>query len=597
MPLFRQQLRPCAHAAHGKGAHTFYLISDLYGQPGSRVACPAPKPVFIHEWTPPSIMAVIRSACILIPLEEQSLLVPLAEQLEARSYGEALKLQMRQGKGGPQRVHIKTLCQPGLVTAIGPLDEQLLDQCLFSLEHLASAPVIVIVLSHVGFAALQSAHLEPSPLAAELALAVQLFRDKVVALDSSEIPPLPSDFVYSEDCTPLEGVQLGVLETMSEFQQVLFDRKCGVLTDRPSSSTADDAPKQDDRAEAIATEVERVVRKMHAQLRDVGVKAHQQILKRLRRVKRGIRPRTFINYLPSLDPSFKCKSRARLHHDFFLSYRQQAHGDFAPEVAACIDNMRRDDGVLKGDFHCFLDQRCLETGQPWRSGFLNVIRACNIIAILVSPLTLDRMRTADEFTDNVLLEWETALDMLGNKLCKLMVFCLDDPGRPFIMPAFDAFPDQPTPLPDDLVMKGDRHSVVPRRTIRQVVRGVLSVAQRHVVRPDPASDMPQVEAAALAAPADTQPTTLDRKRTELRRYTQTDKAAHDIASLMYEQFQTHYATTAHLKAMTSAFEQVWDGAREAARQSLEAMSTKFSSLSVCPSFEREKEREREKNVA
>ncbi|KAJ3193208.1 hypothetical protein HK101_005225 [Irineochytrium annulatum] len=87
-------------------------------------------------------------------------------------------------------------------------------------------------------------------------------------------------------------------------------------------------------------------------------------------------------------------------YDFFISYRVAADSYLARELRLHLQ--------LAGA-RVFLDQEELRDGEDWRMGFVRGLKNSKVVLFLVSPGCLARMHSSDRSTDNVLLEWETAM--------------------------------------------------------------------------------------------------------------------------------------------------------------------------------------------
>ncbi|KAJ3136758.1 hypothetical protein HK101_003967, partial [Irineochytrium annulatum] len=94
------------------------------------------------------------------------------------------------------------------------------------------------------------------------------------------------------------------------------------------------------------------------------------------------------------------KSPFGYKYDYFISYRFSADSFFARELQLHLQ--------LEGA-KVFLDQEELRDGEDWRKGFVEGLKKSKVVLFLVSPGCLARMHSSDRSTDNVLLEWETAL--------------------------------------------------------------------------------------------------------------------------------------------------------------------------------------------
>lgn len=88
--------------------------------------------------------------------------------------------------------------------------------------------------------------------------------------------------------------------------------------------------------------------------------------------------------------------------DCFISYRVAADADLAEKLYLYLKSY---------NINAFLDKKCLKNGENWKDGFLSGLKRSKCFVALVSKKALNIVRdeTVDHSTDNVLLEYETAL--------------------------------------------------------------------------------------------------------------------------------------------------------------------------------------------
>ncbi|KAI9329123.1 hypothetical protein DFJ73DRAFT_112403 [Zopfochytrium polystomum] len=109
--------------------------------------------------------------------------------------------------------------------------------------------------------------------------------------------------------------------------------------------------------------------------------------------------------------NWKCKVNLQ-KHPIFISYRQACDGAVANELFFGIKLALLEDyisrGVTKDSFqdfqHAFLDVKCLSHGQPWGVNFMSGLFHSGVVLLLCSDKAMERMQTADQTPDNVLLE-------------------------------------------------------------------------------------------------------------------------------------------------------------------------------------------------
>jgi len=147
---------------------------------------------------------------------------------------------------------------------------------------------------------------------------------------------------------------------------------------------------------------------------------------------------------PSYYTTFKCKRHESATHDFFVSYRVRADGQLARYLAADL-NM----GVPEGQrqFTAFLDTICLPISQDWQESFLSGLMGSKAIILLISNEALNGIKEAHKKSDNMLLEFDYALQRLSREKDKVMLIPVwvgsENQGyyKKFERPKLDEFPD------------------------------------------------------------------------------------------------------------------------------------------------------------
>jgi len=104
---------------------------------------------------------------------------------------------------------------------------------------------------------------------------------------------------------------------------------------------------------------------------------------------------------------WKCKKHKTAKHDIFINYRVKSDKDLAQKLFYAISAETKDDGEA---FCPFLDVECLNDGEEWEAGFLNGLSSAAVILCLVSEDGIKGIENAHQWQDNVLLEYEFALD-------------------------------------------------------------------------------------------------------------------------------------------------------------------------------------------
>jgi len=104
---------------------------------------------------------------------------------------------------------------------------------------------------------------------------------------------------------------------------------------------------------------------------------------------------------------WKCKKHGVCQHDIFLNYRVRSDADLAQKVFLSLSNQKRADGR---PLTVFLDKYCLNDGEDWETGFLNGLENAALLVLLISEAGISGIVNANQWQDNVLLEYEYALE-------------------------------------------------------------------------------------------------------------------------------------------------------------------------------------------
>jgi len=110
--------------------------------------------------------------------------------------------------------------------------------------------------------------------------------------------------------------------------------------------------------------------------------------------------------------SWVCKAHDSHRHDFFINYRVSSEKVLATNLFIELNKRTRPDGKK---VRAFMDAFCLRDGEPWQDGFLHGVVNSRVVVLLISEASLAGVKTAHERQDNVLLEYEHALAVLGKK--------------------------------------------------------------------------------------------------------------------------------------------------------------------------------------
>jgi len=119
----------------------------------------------------------------------------------------------------------------------------------------------------------------------------------------------------------------------------------------------------------------------------------------------------------STDAKLVCKEHSLKDHDVFINYRVAANADTAQALFLLLSGVERCDGKR---VQPYLDRYCLEDGRPWEEGFLVGISNAALIILLISEDAIEGIKGADKWQDNVLLEYEYALEKVGKNEATLL---------------------------------------------------------------------------------------------------------------------------------------------------------------------------------
>ncbi|KAJ3025930.1 UNVERIFIED_CONTAM: hypothetical protein HDU68_006460 [Siphonaria sp. JEL0065] len=101
--------------------------------------------------------------------------------------------------------------------------------------------------------------------------------------------------------------------------------------------------------------------------------------------------------------------------DFFISYRVATEARIAMELYFRLKDQRIiDEYGHSRQVRVYWDKECLKKGQDWRDGFVQGLKNSRCILMLVSSGAMEGLKKSNQYADNVLLEWETAV-MAGKK--------------------------------------------------------------------------------------------------------------------------------------------------------------------------------------
>ncbi|KAJ3124434.1 hypothetical protein HK100_011244 [Physocladia obscura] len=112
---------------------------------------------------------------------------------------------------------------------------------------------------------------------------------------------------------------------------------------------------------------------------------------------------------------------AKPKYDVFISYRVKSERDLAMALFYVLSAERQLVHGINRGLEVYLDKKCLKKGTDWNVDFLNGIRASAIVVVLISKDSVTKFVTAHESEDNLLLELESAFDILDHRKSRPIV--------------------------------------------------------------------------------------------------------------------------------------------------------------------------------
>ena len=160
-----------------------------------------------------------------------------------------------------------------------------------------------------------------------------------------------------------------------------------------------------------------------------------------------------ISYVVSplpLSSGWSCDAHGVGRHDVFLSYRVASEGADGNGLVEALFNgligvgAPEVGGAQAPPLTCFWDKMCLNLGEAWESGLHNGLEGATLVVPLVSRAALAGMASsASKRRDNLLMEWEAALDRQRKGLCLILpvfVSTHEDEGISFNEESYPSLP-------------------------------------------------------------------------------------------------------------------------------------------------------------
>ncbi|KAJ3377503.1 hypothetical protein HDU84_008574 [Entophlyctis sp. JEL0112] len=113
--------------------------------------------------------------------------------------------------------------------------------------------------------------------------------------------------------------------------------------------------------------------------------------------------------------------------NYFISYRVASDAVLAKELYFRLRiGSNTDSPPTLPNNRVFLDAEKLKDGNNWTEGFATGLKHSKIVILIVSDGCLERMKSANEYQDNVLLEWENAILAAAEGQCAVLPVFVGD---------------------------------------------------------------------------------------------------------------------------------------------------------------------------
>ena len=135
--------------------------------------------------------------------------------------------------------------------------------------------------------------------------------------------------------------------------------------------------------------------------------------------------------MPPLPSGWACDHHGTGRHSVFGSYRVATEGmagnGLIKKLADAIEERGLQPGSTRTSTPVFWDTRCLNAGESWELGLKNGLEGASLVLPLVSAAALQIMvEHAATRRDNLLMEWEIALERQRLGLCLVLPIFIHD---------------------------------------------------------------------------------------------------------------------------------------------------------------------------
>ena len=173
----------------------------------------------------------------------------------------------------------------------------------------------------------------------------------------------------------------------------------------------------------------------------------------------------------------------------FLSYRVWSDTDVTEKSFYALE---------RAGHKIFWDKDCLQPGARWEQGFVEGLSKSSRFLAVISEKTLEGITEAGKKQDNVLKEWEIAIDRVEQGettfIIPLLVGQYLEVDGNSLLKKFNAFSGLPgKPWPDTYSTTNKK------RTIKQTMQALFAVQGIHVDPHNIAGSLPQIQQALGAA--------------------------------------------------------------------------------------------------
>lgn len=193
--------------------------------------------------------------------------------------------------------------------------------------------------------------------------------------------------------------------------------------------------------------------------------------------------------------TYTCRRHGTLRHHFFVNYRVATDASAAETLAFALEAAAPPHGV-QGPPTAFRDKNYLQEGEGWELGFVHCLRSSACVVLVISEMALQGVQSADKRADNVLLEYEVAMELAESGRCVLfpvlMGRVVEVQGQGKLYKSFSEFDVSVYPDAPHAHAKSNR-----TRSVRAIMADLFKL-QGRFVQPDQIASVAGEAAAKMA---------------------------------------------------------------------------------------------------